>query len=199
VDSASQAATVLASVLAEVNVQEAVDSNIDPFLSTKLKLHPQDGRLLYAVATLRAVQGRYEESIEHYRSLVKLEPRNVAALNNLAVMLAEVPERRTESLQLINKAIEVAGQQPGLLDTKGTILVYQGDFQKALFLLEAAAREAGTDARHHFHLAAAYHGVGETTKAKQQLVLAIDMNLEQQVLTPTDRRILSDLKAALIP
>jgi tetratricopeptide (TPR) repeat protein len=198
-DSASQAATVLALVLAEVNVKDQVDSDVDRFLANELKKHPRDGRLLYAVATLRAVQGRYEESIEQYRSLVKVEPRNVAALNNLAMMLAEVPESRAESLQLINKAIEIAGQQPGLLDTKGTILVYQGESQKALYLLEAAAREAGTDARHRFHLAAAYHGVGEAAKAKQQLLSAIDMNLEEQVLTPTDRRLLSDLKAALIP
>lgn len=137
------------------------------------------------MATLRAVQGRYAESIEHYRSLIKLEPRNVGAMNNLAVMLAEVPETRAESIRVIDKAIEIAGEQPGLLDTKGTILVYLGESQNALFLLEAAAREAGTDARHHFHLAAAYHGVGEMMKAKQQLTSAIAMNLEQQVLAPS--------------
>jgi uncharacterized protein HemY len=114
------------------------------------------------------------------------------------MMLAERPEGRAESIKLIDQAINIAGQQPGLLDTKGAILLYQGQAKQALYLLEAAAREAGKDARHRFHLAAAYQGVGDSVRAREQLQAALDQELEKQVLTPTDRRMLTELKAALI-
>jgi tetratricopeptide (TPR) repeat protein len=198
-DRTSQAAIVLAAALSEAKIPAELQRDVDTFLGAELERHAGDPKLLYAVGTLRAVQGRYDEAVSHYRAVLKVEPRNVLALNNLATMLAEAPEGRPEALKLVERAIEIAGQEPGLLDTKGTILIYQGEAKQAVFLLEAAAREAGRDIRHQFHLAAAYQGIGEVTKAKQQLQAAIEQNLDQQVLTPTDRRLLLDLKASLIP
>jgi uncharacterized protein HemY len=131
--------------------------------------------------------------------VLKQQPKSIPVLNNLAMILAEIPAQRDEALKLIDRAIAIAGQQPGLLDTKGAILVYQGQPAKAVLLLEAAAREASHDSRHRFHLAAAYHGLGQTAKAKEQLTAAIGQQLEKQVLTTTDRRLLADLKASLIP
>jgi tetratricopeptide (TPR) repeat protein len=198
-DATSQPAIMLAFVLIEIKSHGEYDAIADAFLRSALERHSKDAKLLYAIATLRAVQSRYDEAIGLYRAVLELEPRNIPALNNLAMLLAESPDRRTEALTLIDRAIDIAGQQPGLLDTKGAILVYQGQAQQALILLEAAAREAGQDARHRFHLAAAYRGVGNLTLARQQLQAAIDQNLEKEVLTPTDLRIFTDLKAALIP
>jgi tetratricopeptide (TPR) repeat protein len=190
-------AVVLASALMEANESDHLET-ADAFLDSVLTAQPADVKLRYTVATLRAVQGRYDEAIQFYRQVLESEPKNVAVLNNLAMMLAENAEGRAESLELIDRAITIAGQQPGLLDTKGAILLYHGEARQAVILLEAAAREAGTDARHRFHLAAAYRGVGDAMRAKEQLQAALAQQLEKQVLTPTDRRMLSELKAALI-
>jgi len=198
-DQTAHAAIVLASALTEATTFGEKNEAADAFLKSALDAHADDTKLLYAVGTLRAVQGRFDEATRLYRLVLEVEPKNIAALNNLAMMLAESPAGYVESLKLITQAIDIAGQHPGLLDTKGTILLYQGKAKEALFLLEAAAREAGQDARHRFHLAAAYHGAGDVLRAKQQLELAIDLNLDKQVLTPTDRRMLAELKTALLP
>jgi len=195
----STAAIVLAMAMAQAPAAAGGDTAADAFLAAALEKFGDDVKLLYCVATLRAMQGQYAAAVSLYRRVVQREPKNVSVLNNLAMILAETPQERGEALALINTAIEIAGEQPGLLDTKGAILVYQGQAAQAVPLLEAAAREAGGDSRHRFHLAAAYHDVGEVTKARQQLELALTDKLEEQVLTPTDRRLLVSLKSAVIP
>ena len=170
-----------------------------PAVAAALAKFPKDTALLYRVATLRAAEGNYRESLRLYREVVKLDPKHVAALNNLALVLAESPQDRIEALAVIDKAIAVSGQQPGLIDTKGAILVYQGRSDQAVSLLEAATREAGTDVRHRFHLAAAYRDLGDLGKARDLLQGALDQQLERQFLTQTDRRLLAELKTALIP
>jgi tetratricopeptide (TPR) repeat protein len=198
-DTGPRPGIVLASMLAESRPPQEQQQTAEEFLAASLARFPQDPSLLYAMATLRAVQDKYLESVRLYREVVRLDPKNVTALNNLAMILAESPVDRIEALATIDKAIAMIGRQPGLLDTKGAILVYLGRADQAVSLLEAAAREAGTDVRHRFHLAAAYHGRGDLEKARDHLRAALDQHLEREFLTQTDRRLLVELKTALIP
>jgi len=48
----------------------------------------------------------------------------------------------------------------GLLDTKGTILLYAGQLEQAVTFLEAAAQSSDSDPRYLFHLALAYQTLG---------------------------------------
>ena len=102
-------------------------------------------------------------------------------------------------MSIIDSAIAITGEQAGLLDTKGAILLSQGRSDEAVALLEAATRDASTDVRHRFHLAAAYRNMGKLQKARDHLQLALDQHLDQQILTQSDRRLLAELKTALIP
>src|SRR5262249_41903499 len=137
------------------------------------------------------------EAVALYRRIVQIYPRSVPALNNLAMILAERPADRAEALRLIDDAINIAGKDPGLLDTKGAILVYAGRSREAVPFLESAIREAEADPRHHFHLALAYRDQGKTEEARSQLRTALDRQLGAQILTPTDQRLLGDLRTAL--
>ena len=47
-------------------------------------------------------------------------------LNNLATLLAELPGREAEAMDYVDQAIEIAGEQTFLLDTKGIILIHAG-------------------------------------------------------------------------
>jgi outer membrane protein assembly factor BamD (BamD/ComL family) len=60
---------VLAAVLSEVKVSPAFEADVDTFLASALERHPEDVKLLDAIATLRAVHGRYDEAIKHYRTV----------------------------------------------------------------------------------------------------------------------------------
>ena len=77
------------------------------------------------------------------------------------MLLADIPVERPEALKLINQAIDFAGEDAALLDTKGAILLYSGRSAEAVPLLELATREPTADPRHHFHLALAYRDQGK--------------------------------------
>jgi tetratricopeptide (TPR) repeat protein len=181
-----------ASIAVNVEYQRA-----EPMLAAALKKFDSDVNLLYTVALLRVVQGKNAESIDLFRKVVKINPRSIPALNNLAMLLAESPPDHAEALKLIDQAIDIAGKDPGLLDTKGAILVYNGRSSEAIPLLESATRDPRADPRHHFHLALAYRDQGKSEEAKAHLKTALDRQLIAQVLTATDLKLLGDLRTAL--
>jgi Flp pilus assembly protein TadD len=166
-------------------------------LNAALSQHPQDVRLLYGVALVRVLQKREAEAIALLRKVVTINPRSVPALNNLAMMLGDIPAQRSEALRLIDQALEIGGRNPSLLDTKGAILIYSGRAREAIPLLEQAAGDPQTDPRHHFHLALAYRDVGRLEDARRYLQRALDRQLTSQVLTSTDLRLLEELRRAL--
>ncbi len=97
-------------------------------------------------------------------------------------------------LDCIEQAIQTAGPQPLLLDTKGMILVFQKKPAEAVPLLEQAAALPQADPRYHFHLAVAYDRAGETEKARAALSAARKGKLARRVLTPSDQRMLKELE-----
>jgi uncharacterized protein (TIGR00288 family) len=103
-------------------------------------------------------------------------------------------DKRQEALACIDRAIQLVGPQPGLLDTKGMILVFEKKPDEAVPLLEEAAAMPDADPRYHFHLAVAYDRAGQAEKARAALLAARKGNLTRQVLTPLDQQMLADLE-----
>jgi tetratricopeptide (TPR) repeat protein len=196
-DTTSRPAVILTSLLLETGAKPEYMKIAEPLLAAALEKFPEDVNLLYHVGMLRVLEDRYPDAVSLLQKVIKLNPRHVPALNNLAMLLAESEETRAEGLALVERAIAHRGHQPTLLDTKGTILLWSGRTQDAVELLEAAARGSTTDPRHGFHLALAYSELGATGHAFEQLALATERKLELQILTPTDRKALRTLQAAL--
>jgi predicted negative regulator of RcsB-dependent stress response len=48
-------------------------------------------------------------------------------------------------------------------------------------------------------LAVAYRDLGQLDEAKAQLKIALDRNLDRQLLMPTDQRLLAEMRAQLLP
>jgi tetratricopeptide (TPR) repeat protein len=200
-DTTSQPAIVIAAVLVDNAPTPQDFQRAEPILVRALAQFGSEEKLLHAVGVLRIMQGRYDESRELFEKVHAINPKNVPAINNLAQLKGEDedPAKRQEALKLIDMAIDISGAEADLLDTKGAILVYDGRSEQAVSLLEAAARSAGSDPRHSFHLAVAYHHTNRPLEARTQLQSALDRQLESQVLTPTDRRLLDELKNTLTP
>lgn len=127
------------------------------------------------------------------------QPRNVAVLNNLATMLAEQPEseKRKEALEYVERAINLVGPQPGLLDTKGMVLFFDGKPDLALAALEEAVRDPSPDPRWWLHLAVVRERSGQLDQARAALQKARAGDLEHQLLTKMDRQLLADLAKRL--
>jgi len=160
----------------------------------KDKPEPQ---FLAALADVRIVQNRTDEAIALCRRALAAEPENTRLLNNLATLLAEQPGHARESLELIDRAIRLAGPQSWLLETKGEILLHDGRVEEALALLKESASAAGPDPRVLLHLAQAYRMAGKADQARKVLGDAQKRNVLQQLITPADRKLFQDLNEKL--
>ena len=84
------------------------------------------------LAALRIVQGDYAAAEALYRQVLMRDPQDVTTLNNLAFLLGLNSNKAAEGLRLINRAIDLAGKAPELLDTRAIIYHKLGAMENAL-------------------------------------------------------------------
>ncbi|HEV3115488.1 MAG TPA: tetratricopeptide repeat protein, partial [Gemmataceae bacterium] len=166
---------------------------VERWLTAALEKSPTAGMLIQ-LAELRALQGRYPDAEELYRRVIAHDPRNIVALNNLAYLLAFEENRGAEALDMIERAVTLAGASAELLDTRGVAFVAAGQPAAALKDLEEAISEAPTGAL-YFHLAWAHQQAGQLAAAATALQTAENVGL--QPLHPLDREKLLQLRVAL--
>jgi len=187
-------ATVLAMVLVAGRAGDEHLRVAAPLLTKASGDFPSDPGLRLAMANLRVVQGRIDEAIGLYKEVLRLRPKNVVAMNNLATLLSEQTGKVEEALQYIDQAISVAGRKAAFLDTKGMALVHGDRPAEAIGLLRQAAGARDRDPRYHFHLAVALERVGDTGEARTAFATAVNNDLNRQLLTETDQELLEELE-----
>ncbi len=113
------------------------EKEADSRLHAWLKENPSDGpvRMYLADNYLQAKQ--HKAAIEQYQALLTQNPKNVAVLNNLAWVYQQ--EKDPRAMEYAEKAYQLAGENPAILDTFGWLLVEQGNTTRALPILQKAA------------------------------------------------------------
>lgn len=190
-------AKVLARIMTVTDKDVEVAPEVEEALAKVVDANSDDIELLQAQAVMRASRGDYTSAIAYFRRILELAPNDALTLNNLATLLGERPNQRAEALELIQRAIDVAGRNPMFLDTQGTIYFKLGEADSAIASLEEATAGRTTDARYYLHLAAAYKLGGRDDDARQMLSEAQAFGLENFVLTEDDRELLSTLEESL--
>jgi rhomboid protease GluP len=145
-----------------------------------LEESPDDPELLRVRAQLHMISGEWLESIRDYQAILRTDPEDAAALNNLAwLLLEEAPEElrnRTEATRLAGRAVELSPEDPYALGTYGTAHLRGGDArQAARYLADAlerkrAAREEATD---RYLLAIALARLGRLDEASSSFERAV--------------------------
>lgn len=148
--------------------------------------------VLFAIATLNYMRGEIPQAIDLFERLLRISPDNIAALNNLALILAEAPGRSTEALELIDRAIEKSGPQPNLVDTKGLIYLAREDFVAATQSFQEAVYQVRNPI-YLLHLAEAQRLAGNANSAKTSLEQAILAGLDTTPLNLLDQQIYKNL------
>lgn len=187
-------AIVLASLVGSKDIPSEPFDRLEAVFSVAMEESPENLEVLMAVANVQVVRDEMDEAIRLYRRVLETQPKSVVVLNNLATLLAETPKTRGEALDYIDQALEIAGPQNALLDTKAMILVQDGKPGEAIPLLETACGHYDPDPRYPFHLAVAYHRVGDDAKAVVAFERAIDSGLEEEILTGSDEQMLQELE-----
>lgn len=136
----------------------------------------QDPRFLSAYNTLGVVY-RHRANLPQaelvLRHVLELEPGNTQVMSNLALVFSD-EGRVAEAEALRRKLEQLQPYPPFYFFNLGRTAMHQGDYQRARDLFQ---KEVDRDAYYHefhFWLAAAYIGLGETSKARTQLALAME-------------------------
>jgi tetratricopeptide (TPR) repeat protein len=138
-------------------VREAVHQNPDDVVvNTKL-------------AILRTLQGNYTEAEAIYRWLLEANRDNVEVLNNLAWQLALRNKNSEEALKLVDRAIDIAGPNPTLLDTRAVVLMQLSQGDKAGEVLREAVSSDPDKPIYYFHLARALQMTNSPSEARKAL------------------------------
>lgn len=144
--------------LSQVEQDSGAFRRVETQLQTALTKNPKSVELQVALGTVQSLQGRYDEAISQYRRVLEKNPKNAATLNNLAWLLALTKSNTQEALTLADLAVEVSGQNPGMLDTRAIAALAYGTpdaVERAIRDLELLVSQAPT-ATNYYHLAQAY-------------------------------------------
>ena len=145
---------------------------------------------------LMLLQPEIARAETYYRMVLQLDPDYIIALNNLAWTLSLIPGRGAEALQLVNRAIDVAGAIPGLLDTRGMIHLRAGRTAYALADLQEATQESESPLT-YLHYALALVHDDKFQRAIGMLETAKTLGLRRETLHPLEQRRCDELTKAL--
>lgn len=147
---------------------QAAGQKPDPaLLDDWLKRNPDDVRAQRVAGDLFFAAGLKDRAQRSYESILEFEPRDVAALNNLAWIYQENGDSR--ALQLADRALKVAPDNPAVLDTAGWAQLRVGDKRRGAELIEQAAAKAPDDLDIQYHRAVALIESGRAAEGRATL------------------------------
>jgi Flp pilus assembly protein TadD len=143
-------------------------------MDAALSLSPERVSSLQLLSALLEKQGKTSETREINERILRVDPDNAMAANNLAVLYAERPETLAEALRLARVAAARAPANPLVLDTLGWVQYRSGRYEEARGNLEEARRLLPTHPEIAFHLGAVYARLGQKELARPLLVEALE-------------------------
>jgi Tfp pilus assembly protein PilF len=126
------------------------------------------------LADLYQQLGRNDEAIAEYDALLKRDPANDVAANNLAMVLVTT-RKDAESLSRASSLVERFAQSPNpaFLDTYGWVLYARGQYAAAVTPLKTASEKLPQAQVLRYHLGMAQLKVGEREAARANLEAAV--------------------------
>lgn len=147
--------------------QAGKPADADARIGQWLKDNPSDIRVRLYVANYKLLSKQNKAAIEHLQTVVKLEPENTLALNNLAWALGQ--EKDPRALQYAEQAYKLAPENPAVLDTFGWMLAEKGDIARGLPMLQKAIGLAPAAADIRYHYAQALAKSGDKSRARKEI------------------------------
>lgn len=156
----------IAELLEQLGNPHAARNRLDEWL----EVHPTDNTVRERIAEAAFRSGNRGDAIARYEEIVTVNEDHVPALNNLAWLLLN--EDRTRALAFAERAAQLAPDDLIVLDTYGWVLLHSGQEERAVQILNRVV-EFDPDPSHRFHLGVALLRVGEVTRARQLIELAL--------------------------
>jgi tetratricopeptide (TPR) repeat protein len=183
-----EVASVSLSVLSSGNDStEAQLNRVGSWLEKAVQRRPESSSIQNNLATLRTKQRRYDEAEALYQKVLDVSPDNLGALNNKAWLLAFQTGKEKEALDLMDRAISIAGSNATLFDTRAVVHMRMGNATLAIPDLRAALALNPGKSVLYFHLAQAYEMTGSLSEARKALHQAEEGGLKEESIDPLER------------
>jgi cellulose synthase operon protein C len=181
-----EGAAAAVGLLSDADASPADYQRAEHLVTALQSREPRERLFTVLRADLHQRQQQYSEAEALYRGLLKDDPRNVPALNNLAYLLALRGTHLTEADDLINRAIQRAGTAAPFLDTRALVRLAAGNVDQAIQDLKEAVGSAPT-VDHYLHLSQAYLQAGRREDAEAFFQRAEAAGLHLRRLTPLEQ------------
>jgi tetratricopeptide (TPR) repeat protein len=140
-----------------------------------LKANPDSEELYMLLASAYSSQGQFDNAITAYDGALRLNPRNMLAANNLAVLLVDYkgdPQNLQKAFAL-SRDFDKDVPHPLFLDTLGWVRFKMGQQDEALRLMKDAVAKSPEVPTLNYHLGMAYYQSGKTVEARAYLSKAL--------------------------
>ncbi len=156
-----------------------------------LALQPADFRVRGILASYYLTQHDFKQAASECEQILQQSPSSVVALNNLAWVYSTLGDGRAESFA--ERAQRLAPDSAAVADTLGWILAKKRATDRALPLLEKAARGLPRDAEAQYHYAYVLAQAGRRDDARAVLSRALSAEGDFPARQDAER-LLADLK-----
>jgi Flp pilus assembly protein TadD len=138
-----------------------------------LEVDPANASAMMVAGTAYQQTGDAAKAREQYQTLLKLNPKNAGAANNLAVLLCEQMKDLDGALMYARLAQQLAPGDPHVDDTLGWILFQRRSFDEAAKLLRSSAERLPDSPTVLYHLGMLSQQLGDVASARQALTKAV--------------------------
>lgn len=144
-------------------------------LQDGLKANPDSEELHMLLASAHSEQGQIDPAMAAYETTLRLNPRNVLAANNLAVLLVD-HKGDPSSLQkafALSRDFEREAPHPLFIDTLGWVRFKMGQPEEAIRLMKEAVAKSPDISVLNYHLGIAFFQSGKQAEARIYLSKAL--------------------------
>lgn len=137
-----------------------------------LEQHPQDTAFQLMLAEAAQGGGKPDKAEGIYRQILKQQPEQVGALNNLAMLLAS--QKKAEAVTLAERAVRAAPNQAVVHDTLAVAQASMGDFGDAVESQRKAVALAPAGSPYRLGLAKLLIQANKPALAKSELIKVVE-------------------------
>ena len=162
-----------------------LDHNHDPgkaiaFYQKAVQKNSDNTSGYIGLANVYEKTGQLDRAEETYQRLLKIDPSNILALNNLAYLYARLDKKLDDALLLAMKVKEGAPNDPDIFDTLGMIHLKKGSLLLSRQYLEKAIAGAPNDAGINFHFGVYQYRQNDFSLARKYFKKAVALGLGKE-------------------
>jgi putative PEP-CTERM system TPR-repeat lipoprotein len=135
---------------------------------------PDDRRARLVLAQEQQASGDETAAADNYAAILRTDPNDAAALNNLAWLYFSSEPRKAQ--ELARRAHELRPEDAAIADTYGWVLLANGDHDGAVKVLGTAVQRAPQSPDLQYHYAAALARAGKSQEARSRLEALLRTN-----------------------